>query len=255
MAIVHARNRVAAPIQPDRQRLRDEFFGAIGCLTLGLVRGERWRLALGPLTLIRFGPPSYVDGTWSWPIGGGLLTRGPGGRLSYGWRDGELIGAVDGYRPLLPGPLHRLLQAPVHHVITRLFLLRLRGPLPRAGVAAGSGRRLTTACLDLALCAGVVAALLPSPSRRGRWPVRAGGGRRRLAAFALVAAAYHVGFWSAGGRTPAAWLTGQRLVALDGSPVEPAQAAIRLAMLPFAARALRPLHDAAAATEVIEAGS
>lgn len=240
MATVHALNRVAAPIQPDRRRLRDGFFGAIGRLTLGLVRGERWRLALGPLTLLRFGPPVFEEGAWSWPIRGGLLTRGPGGQLCYGWRDGELIGSVDGYRPLLPRPVHRVLQAPVHHVITRLFLLNLRGHSPPPGVAAGPGRRLATASLDLALCAGIVAAVGP---------------RRRLAAFALVAAAYHVGFWSAGGRTPAAWLTGQRLVALDGSRVEPAQAAIRLATLPFAARALRPLHDAAAATEVIEAGS
>ena len=239
MAPVHVEKRVAAPLPPDPRRLRDAYFSAIGSLTLGLVRGERWRLRLGPLTLIRFGRPTYADGTWSWPITGGLMSRGPGGRLAFGWRDGELVGSVDGYRPLLPRPLHRALQAPVHRVITRLFLLRLRGPLPAPGPAAGPGRRLVTASLDLALCAALTATLRP---------------RRRLATFALVAAAYHVGFWSGGGRTPAAWLTGQRLVAVDGSPVEPWQAALRLAALPFAVRMLRPLHDRAAATQVIEAG-
>jgi hypothetical protein len=123
---VHQECRVGAPVEPPRERLRDAFFADVGRLTFGTIHGERWRLCLGPLTLLAFGEPAFDGWAWSWPITGGLLARRPGGTLSYGWRDGELIAAVDGYLPRLPAFLYRLTQVPVHQVVTRRFLLRLR---------------------------------------------------------------------------------------------------------------------------------
>lgn len=119
-------DRVSAPAPPPPDRLRDAFFADVHRLTLGLVRGERWRLRLGPVTLIAFGEPELDGCVWSWPITGGLLTRQPGGTLRYGWRDGELFGAVDGYLPRLPAFAYRLAQARVHRQLTRRFLLGLR---------------------------------------------------------------------------------------------------------------------------------
>lgn len=229
--------RVRAPIGPGRPALRDAYFADVGRMTLGLVEGEPWRLRLGPLTLLAFGEPAFDGWGWSWPIAGGLLARGPGGSLRYGWRDGVLVGSIDGYLPRLPGPLYRLTQLPTHRLLTRWFLLRLRGRVPAPGVPAGPAQRLVTASLDLALCAAVAAALRP---------------RRRLATFAAVAVAYHVGCWTLGGRTAAGLLTGQRLVSIDGRRATAWQALVRLAALPAAARARRAVHDEAAATEVVE---
>jgi len=67
-----------------------------------------------------------------------------------------------------------------------------------------------------------------------------------------LAAAYHAACWAAAGRTAGGRLTGQRVVSVDGSPVEPWQALLRLAAVPAAARALRPVHDEVAGTAVIE---
>lgn len=234
---VHQESRVAAPSAPADSRLRDAFFADVRPLTLGAVRGEPWRLRLGPVTLLAFGEPTHADGAWTWPITGGALVRRPGGTLRYGWRDGELVGAVDGYLPRLPGPVYRLTQARVHEVLTRLFLLRLRGRTPTPGPPAGPAQRLVTASLDLALCAAVTAAV---------------GRRRRGRTFAALAAGYHVACWTLGGRTLGARLTGQRLVSIDGSPVALWQAVVRLAALPAAALTLRAVHDEAAGTEVVE---
>jgi len=237
-APVHQELTVGAPIRPPPERLRDRFFADVWKLTLGLVRGERWRLRLGPVTLLDFGEPAFDGSGWTWPIAGGALVRRPGGSLRCCWRDGTLAAVVDGYRPALPPPLYLLAQVPAHRVVTRRFLLGLRGRTPPPGVPAGPAQRLMTAALDLALCAGVAAALRP---------------RRRLAAFAAVAAAYHLVCWTAAGRTAGGLLTGQRVVAVDGSALAPWQALVRLAALPLAARSLRAVHDEAAATEVIEA--
>jgi len=234
---VHQACRVHAPVDPGSDDLRDAFFAEVRGLTLGTVRGEHWRLRLGPLTLLAFGEPVFDGRAWTWPITGGLLARGPGGTLRYGWRDGVLVGEVDGYLPRLPALAYRLTQVPVHRVVTRRFLLGLRGRTPAPGPPAGPAQRLLTATLDLALCAAVAAAV----SRR-----------RRLRTFAAVAAGYHVACWSLGGRTIAGLLTGQRLVSVDGSAVAPWQALVRLAALPIAAWTLRAAHDEAAATEVIE---
>lgn len=235
---VNQRARVSAPFAPSTDQLRDAFFADVGLLTLGIVRGERWRLCLGPLTLLTFAEPEFDGTAWSWPITGGLLARRPGGALRYGWRDGELFGQVSGYLPRLPALAYRSTQAPVHRLLTRRFLLRLRGRTPPPGPPAGPAQRLLTACLDLALCGGVVAALRP---------------RRPVRSFVATAAGYHVACWVLGGRTIGAKLTGERVVSVDGSPVALWQAVLRLAVLPVALRSLRAAHDELAATDVVEA--
>jgi len=235
---VHLEHRVGAPVAPAPELLRDAYFDDVHGLTLGLVRGERWRLRLGPITVLAFGEPAFDGEGWTWPIRGGLLARGPGGSLRYAWHAGHLLSVVDGYRPRLPAALYRLGQVPVHRWVTRRFLLGLRGRTPAPGVPAGPAQRLLTAGLDVALCAGV-AALFPR--------------RRRLVAFAGVLPAYHLTCWALGGRTLGGLLTGQRLVSVDGGRAAPWQALVRLAALPLAAATLRAAHDEAAATEVIEA--
>jgi hypothetical protein len=235
---VHQEHRVRAPVRPPADRLRDAYFTGVRRLTFGLVRGERWRLRLGPLTILAFGEPTFDGAAWTWPITGGLLARRPGGVLRYGWRDGELVGVVDGYLPRLPAPIYATVQALAHELVTRRFLLDLRGRVPPPGAPAGPARRLLTTALDLAVCAGVTAALRP---------------RRPLLAFGALAAAYHVSCWTLTGRTAGALMTGQRVVSVDGGPVAPWQALVRLAALPRAAWELRAAHDEAAATEVVEA--
>ncbi len=232
---VHLETRVPAPARPEPARLR-ELFRLLLRRIPGPIRWEPWRLRLGPLTLLRFGEPAPIDDGWCWPIEGGLLARRPGGRIEVGWRDGTLVCTVDGYRPRLPRPLYALGQRPVHDLLTRLALLDLRGRTPPPGPPAEPALRLLAAGLDLGLCAGLTWLLRP---------------RRRPPAFAVVVLLYHLGFWSRIGQTPGGWLTRQRLVAVDGGRVSVAQALIRLAALPLAARRLRALHDEAAATEVV----
>ena len=235
---VQQRHGVRAPAPPAPDRLRDAFFTDVGRLTLGLVRGERWRLRLGPLTLLAFGEPTFDGAGWTWPIAGGLLARRPGGTLRYAWRDGLLVGEVDGYLPRLPRGLYRLTQVRVHRWVTRRFLLGLRGRVPPPGVPAGAAQRLLAAGADLAVCAAAAGLL--------------GCRRRRLAALAGVLAGYHLACWTLAGRTAGGLLTGQRLVSVDGGRVAPWQAVVRLAALPLAAAAGRAVHDEAAGTEVID---
>ncbi len=234
---VHLEVSVATPEPPDPQRLRDEFFERISGLTLGLVRGERWQLRVGPLTVLRFGEPVEGDAVSAWPITGGLAARRPGGWLAFGWHRGRLVGLITGYEPMLPRPLYRALQLPVHRFLTRMFLLRMRGRSPLPGIPAGTAQRLATAALDGALCAGITWLLGP---------------QRRLAGFCALALTYHAVAWTGKGRTPAGWITGQRLAAVDGSRVSPGQALIRLAALPLALARLDASHDRLAATEVLE---
>ncbi len=203
----------AAPREPPAEQLRDLFWVEIRRLTLGLLRARGRRIELGPLTLLSFGPPQATPGGWCWEITGGLIARSPGGELRYSWSDGELRAIVEDYRPLLPGPLYRLVQLPLHHLITRLYLLRLRGPEPAAGPPAEPGRVRAAAAVDLGLCLGVIALLQPQR------PVRS--------ALAL-AAAYQATCWTLAGRTLGQRALGLRVAALDGRPVGPGQALIRL---------------------------
>ena len=234
---VHVSDRLRAPLRPSSARLRDVFFSTATELTLGAVRGERWRLRTGPLVWFEFDEPAPRDGGWSWPIRGGLLVRRAGGAFSVRWREGELVAAVTGYSPRVPLPLYLAAQLPFHHLVTRLFLLRLRGRVPAPGVPAGPAQRLLAAGVDVALC-GAGALLLAR--------------RRRLAAFLGLATAYHLLAWTAAGRTVGGSRLGQRLVAVDGGRVTAVQAAIRLALMPVALARLRAVHDAAASTEVVE---
>lgn len=235
---VSVKDAVAAPLPADQERLREGFFREVTRLTAGLVRGEHRRLRLGPLTLFAFAEPRPVPGGWSYPITGGLMVGRAGGSLAFSWLDGRLRQTLDAYQPRLPWALYRRTQLPAHHAVSRLLLLHLRGRVPGPGVPAGAMQRLAAAAVDLALCAALASAVP----------------KRRLLVFAPLAAAYHLGFWAAGG-TPGARLLGQRLVSIDSSPVSPAQALVRLICLPLGLRHLRALHDEVAGTEVIEAGT
>jgi hypothetical protein len=207
--VANVSDRVRAPIEPDRDRLREQFFKTARRWSLGLVAGRRWRLLFGPLVLLRFGEPAPEGDGWSWPIEGGLLARARGGCLRVEWDDGELSVHVRGYRPLLPEPLYRAFQLPAHHLTTRLFLLGLRGRLPPPGKPATGEQRVLTRVIDAGVC--VVA------FRRLRLPVAI-----------AFAAAYHVTGWSLGGRTPGALIAGTRVVAVDGSAATAGQAVVKL---------------------------
>jgi RDD family len=234
---VHTEDSVSSPRAPDRERLRDAFFAAVRGLTLGFLRGEQWRLKLGPLTVHEFGEPAPTPDGWSWPILGGLLARRAGGTLRYEWRRGRLVATVDGYWPTLPRPIYRATQLRLHHLITRIFLLQLRGRVPPAGIPAGPAQRLAAGGLDLAACAGA-SLLLPR--------------RLRLRGFAGILLGYHLAAWTLSGRTLGGRVLGLRLVSVDGSPVTLPQALVRLAALPPALARFRAVHDELALTEVIE---
>src|SRR5438445_4210987 len=159
---IHTEDQVEAPLEPDRQRLRDGFFDEVTRLSGRLIRGERWLLRVGPITLFSFGEPRPLDAGWSWPITGGLLVAEPAGTLALAWRDGRLVSTLDGYEPRLPRSLYRLTQLPLHPAVTRLVLLRLRGRTPSPGVPAGPARRAAAAGRDPPGCAA------PDPPARRR---------------------------------------------------------------------------------------
>jgi RDD family len=234
---IHTEDRVGSPVEPDSDRLRDSFFRAIRALTLGFVRGERWRISLGPVTLHEFGEPESTQYGWRWRIGRGLLGARPGGTLSYEWREGELMATVDGYWPALPRRLYRATQLPLHHLVTRLFLLQLRGRVPPPGIPGGPAQRLSAAALDVVLC-GAAALLVPR--------------RRRLKAFPILAVGYHLAAWSLTGTTLGGRVLGLRVVSIDGGPVSPTQAVVRLLALPASLVRFQALHDRVALTEVVE---
>ena len=196
-----------------------------------------WRIAIGALTLHEFGDPEPTGHGWTWKIGRGLLGARAGGTLSYEWRQGELKATVDGYWPALPRPIYRATQLRLHHLVTRLFLLQLRGRVPPAGIPGGPAQRLAAAAVDLAICA---AATLLVP--RGR----------RLRAFAPLAAGYHLAAWSLAGQTLGGRVLGLRVVSVDGGPVSPAQALVRLLALPASLVRFAAVHDRLALTEVVE---
>jgi uncharacterized RDD family membrane protein YckC len=77
------------------------------------------------------------------------------------------------------------------------------------------------------------------------------GRRRRVATLIAITAGYHVACWSISGRTLGGLVMRQRVVAVDGSRLTPAQSLLRFALLPVSWIALRPVHDDIACTEVV----
>ncbi len=217
------------------RELRESFGANMRALTFGLIRMRDDALRLGPLELLRFGHAELSQSAVEWPIEGGLLVRRPGGRFRIAAVGGRLVSSVEGYRPALPLPLYAATQLPVHHIVTRLYLLHVRGREPAPGLVATARDRRQAAAIDIALCAALAALT----------------GRRRLRLLLGIAAAYHVTCWAAGGRTLGGSVMRQRVVAVDGSRVGAGQAVVRLIALPVAWARRRPVHDELACTEVV----
>jgi len=216
--------------------LRDRYVENVRPLSLGLVHMEGSTMRLGPFEILRFGPPKVTRAGVAWPVEGGLAAGARGGSFKVRAAGGRLVASLEGYRPRLPFVLYVVTQLPIHHVVMRLYLLRVRGRLPEPGMPAAPARRFTAAAIDLGLC-GAIALMA--------------GRKRRLAAFAGIAAGYHVACWSTSGRTLGGKLAGTRVVAVDGSRPSAGQSAVRLLALPWAALRMRAVHDEIAATEVI----
>jgi hypothetical protein len=233
---VTVEDSVASSRRISGRALRDAFFADMRALTLGLVQPRGSSLFVGPLEILRFGPAKTTRTSVELPIEGGLAVGAPGGVLLIAAARGVLTARVEGYRPWLPLSVYALTQLQLHHLILRLHLLRERGRLPSAGVPAPTANRFAAAVIDTGLC-GAVALVV--------------GRKRRLAAFAGIAAGYHVACWSASGRTVGGLLTRQRVVSVDGSRVSIGQALIRLLTLPLAALRVRAVHDELAGTEVV----
>jgi hypothetical protein len=173
-----------------------------------------------------------------WPIEGGLLARSPGGRWRIASSGDRLIASVEGYRPLLPRRVYAYTQLHIHHLLTRLYLLRVRGREPVIGVHVPSTERMQAAAVDLAFCF-TLARLF---------------GRRPKLLLGLIAG-YHIACWSTSGQTLGGVVMKQRVVAVDGSRISPLQAVLRLAALPLSWFLRRPVHDEFAGTAVISAAS
>jgi hypothetical protein len=227
---------VAMPNAISGKTLRDSFWADIPALTLGLVRAQDNSLRLGPLELIRFGPAEVTATGVQWPIEGGLLARSPGGRLRIEALHGRLVASVEGYQPMLPRAVYGLTQLPIHHLWTRLHLLRVRGRQPAPGPPVLPSRRLAAAAIDVGFCIALAAMI---------------GRRRPLPVLFGIAAGYHVACWTISGRTLGGAVLNQRVVAVDGSGLSPGQAIIRLASLPLAAARRRNVHDEIAGTDVV----
>ncbi len=233
---VSTQDSVAISRAPSGRELRDGYLDGIQELTLGLVHARGTALYLGPLELLRFGPATVTGFAVEWPIVGGITARAPGGCFRLEAAGGRLVASVDGYLPRLPLPLYALSQLPVHQLLTRLYLLRVRGREPAPGVAAAPQDRMRAAAVDVAFCL-TLAGLA--------------GKRRRLPALLGIAAAYHVACWSTSGRTLGGIVVGQRVVATDGSRATVMQSATRFLTLPLSWVTRRAIHDELAGTDVI----
>jgi hypothetical protein len=243
MTVVHVKDgevstqdSVAIAREPTGRELRDAYLHDIRNVTLGLVHARGDAIYVGPVELLRFGPPVVTSSAVEWPIEGGIATRAPGGTLRIEAARGRVTASVDGYRPRLPLPLYGLSQLPIHQLLTRLYLLRVRGREPAPGVTAAPEDRIRSAAVDVAFC-------LTLAGLAGR--------RRRLPMLLGIAAAYHIACWSTSGRTLGGLVTRQRVVAVDGSRPTVMQSAFRFLVLPLAWVARRPIHDELAGTEVI----
>jgi len=219
------------------ERLHDTFLASMPSLTLGLVRARRSSLWLGPIELLRFGFPHVTETAVEWPIEGGWVVGKPGGSLRVEAEPDRLVVSVSGYRPALPMPLYEMTQLPVHHLLVRLYMLRIRGRVPPARSVATASDRYRAAAIDLGFCAALTVLT---------------GRRHRMRRFAGIALGYHVACWSMSGRTLGGLAMNQRVVAVDGSRLSTAQAVLRLAAVPISLVHGRPEHDTIACTEVIE---
>jgi len=235
---VSVEDSVAAPHAATGRLLRDSFLPGISAVTLGLVRAGDSSLRVGPFELLRFGAPKLERTGVEWPIVGGLLAGSSGGTWRLHSSGGRLVASVDGYRPRLPAAVYRVTQLPLHHLMTRLYLLRLRGRDPAPGVTATSSNRIRAAAVDLALCATLAGVA---------------GRRRRVRVLLGIALVYHVTCWSISGRTLGGLVMRQRVVSVDGSRLSPAQALVRFIALPISWVRGRPDHDEIACTDVIDA--
>jgi hypothetical protein len=233
---VSAEDSVLAAEPVSGRRLRDTFLAEMPAITLGLVRARSESLWLGPIELIRFGRPKITDAAVEWPIVGGLMVGSPGGRWRIGDSGGRLVASLHGYRPLLPRPIYAWTQLPIHHLTTRLYLLRVRGRKHGPGVPARTSERRQAALVDVAVCATIA---------------RLFGGQRRVQIFLGIAVGYHVACWSTSGQTLGGLVTRQRVVSVDGSRLTTTQSLARLAALPLSWILRRPVHDEFAGTEVI----
>ncbi|TMB99337.1 MAG: RDD family protein [Chloroflexi bacterium] len=227
---------VATARLPTGKELRDSYASDVRPLSLGLAHMEDSTMRLGPLEILRFGPAKVTRRGVAWPVEGGLAAGAPGGSFAIRAAGGRLIASLEGYRPRLPFVLYVLTQLPFHHLVMRMYLLRVRGRLPEPGMPAAPPRRLAAAAIDVGLCAAI-ALMVPK--------------KRRLAAFAGIAAGYHVACWSTSGRTVGGIVAGTRVVAVDGSRPSVGQSLVRLLALPWAGLRMRAAHDEIAATEVI----
>src|SRR2546427_8642078 len=98
---VSIRASVQVPRAITGAKLRDSYTEAIKTQTLGLARFRDGSIMLGPLTLLRFGPPKVTRNAVDWPIEGGLLARRAGGnrRLHGAGRRGRATAAGHTPRP------------------------------------------------------------------------------------------------------------------------------------------------------------
>ena len=216
-------------------RLRDTYYDAVRSLTFGLATVRNDAVVVGPVTLLRFGPPKVTRNAVDWPIEGGLLARAAGGHWRIQAAAGRVEATVSDYQPALPRPIYDLTHLQVHQLFTRLYLLRLRGSEPAVGVPAAPEDRFRAAIVDVALCmtlAGIT-------------------GRRRPGRTLAVAVAYHVACWSVWGRTLGGLVAGQRVVAVDGSRLTPAQSLLRFVLLPASWISGRAIHDQIAGSTVV----
>lgn len=232
---VSTRDSVAVPNPPSGAQMRDAYIKALRVLTLGLVNLRGNSMMVGPIELLRFGRATVTSDSFTWPIRGGLLTARSGGTLTIRSTGDSVEATVTNYRPSLPGAIYRVTQLQVHLLITRLYLLRLRGRESAPGIVAASPDRVQAASVDVAFCM-----MLARLSGRRGW-------RRAL----LIAAAYHVACWSTTGRTLGGEVMRQTVVSVDGSRLTPTQSLLRLALLPASWITWRPLHDEISGSTVI----
>ncbi len=215
--------------------LRDAYIDALSEVTFGVARLRGNSVVTGPFELLRFGKPKVTRHEVEWPIEGGLLARQAGGTWRIRVAGGKAEATVTGYAPRLPRPVYAFSHQQVHLLFTRLFLLRLRGREPAPGPRASQDARLGAASID--------AAVILNLGRLLR--------RRRFTKTLAIAVAYHVACWSVTGRSLGGVVMRQRVVAVDGSRLTPAQSLLRFVLLPASWIMRRPIHDEIAGTDVI----